>query len=219
MPSTALGSARHEGSCAEPVGGRRAPGRSLPQGRPGGAKPTAWGLFFIFTRIGLTSFGGGLSGWLLREFVQDRGWMDEEAFLNGLAVSQALPGVNVTNMAIWIGFHLVGARGAAAGLAGIILPPAMLAVLLGVVFALLSGHPLVHVWLDGAAAAAIGLSLSMTIRAVRRVRRRVLPLVLMALVFVMIIVLHQSLVWVVAVLAPISVALEYLRLRTARSKA
>lgn len=45
--------------------------------------PTLLGLFLIFSRIGLTSFGGGLSGWLLREFVQDRDWISEEAFLNG----------------------------------------------------------------------------------------------------------------------------------------
>ena len=55
--------------------------------------PTLTGLFLIFSRIGLTSFGGGLSGWLLREFVQDRDWIGEEDFLNGLAISQALPGV------------------------------------------------------------------------------------------------------------------------------
>lgn len=183
--------------------------------RSGGKKPTAWDLFLIFSRIGLTSFGGGLSGWLMREFVQNRHWMSEEEFLNGLAISQALPGVNVKNMSIWIGFHLVGPRGAAAGLAGIILPPAVLVVLISMVFALLSGYPLVHVWLAGAAAAAIGLSLSMTITAVRRVRRRALPLVLMVLVFVMVAVLRLPLVWVVAGVAPVSVALEYARLRRA----
>ncbi|HEX7748120.1 MAG TPA: chromate transporter [Bordetella sp.] len=176
-------------------------------------QPTARDLFRIFSRIGLTSFGGGLSGWLMREFVQDRRWMTEEEFLNGLAISQALPGVNVTNMSIWIGFHLVGPRGAMAGLAGILLPPAVLVVLISVAFALLSGYPLVHVWLAGAAAAAIGLSLSMTITAVRRVRRRILPWALMVLVFVMVAVLRLSLVWVVAIVAPISVALEYARLR------
>ena len=74
-------------------------------------QPTAWRLFLIFSRIGLTSFGGGLSGWLLREFVQDRHWISEEDFLNGLSLSQALPGVNVKNMAIWIGYRLVGTSG------------------------------------------------------------------------------------------------------------
>lgn len=29
-------------------------------------RPSALQLFLIFARIGLTSFGGGLSGWLLR---------------------------------------------------------------------------------------------------------------------------------------------------------
>ena len=217
--SSAIIGAEKKRPHAGPAGLAAPQGGDSASGRPSGRTPTAWDLFLIFSRIGLTSFGGGLSGWLLREFVQDRHWMDEEEFLNGLAISQALPGVNVTNMAIWIGFHLVGPRGAAAGLAGIILPPAVLAVLISVAFSLLSGYPLVHVWLDGAAAAAIGLSLSMAIRAARRVRRRVLPLFLMVLVFVMIVVLHQSLVWVVLVVAPISVALEYARLRRRAGKA
>ncbi|HXZ08323.1 MAG TPA: chromate transporter, partial [Paraburkholderia sp.] len=63
------------------------------------ATPTALQLFLIFSRIGLTSFGGGLSGWFLREFVHDRHWLSEDEFLNGLALSQALPGVNVKNLA------------------------------------------------------------------------------------------------------------------------
>jgi len=63
-------------------------------------------LFLIFSRIGLTSFGGGLSGWLLREFVQSRKWLTEEEFFSGLAISQAMPGINMTNVAIWIGYRL-----------------------------------------------------------------------------------------------------------------
>ena len=83
--------------------------------------PTLLGLFLIFSRIGLTSFGGGVSGWLLREFVQDRDWISEEDFLNGLAISQALPGINVKNMAIWIGHRLLGWRGALLAVTGIIM--------------------------------------------------------------------------------------------------
>ena len=67
---------------------------------PAAARPSTLQLFLIFARIGLTSFGGGLSGWLMREFVRDRAWIGEEEFLDGLSLAQALPGVNVTNMAI-----------------------------------------------------------------------------------------------------------------------
>lgn len=176
------------------------------------ARPTALQLFLIFSRIGLTSFGGGLSGWLLREFVRDRAWIGEEEFLNGLALSQALPGVNVTNMAIWIGHRLLGFRGAVAGVAGIVLPAAVLIVGLSSLFTLLQRFPATHWALDGAAAAAIGLSLSMGITTALRVKRRWLPLAIMAATFLAIGPLHQPLVAVVIGAGLGSVAIEYIRL-------
>jgi len=68
--------------------------------RPLQPAPSSAALFWVFTRIGLTSFGGGLSGWMLREFVQRRAWLQEDEFLSGLALAQAFPGVNVVNLAI-----------------------------------------------------------------------------------------------------------------------
>jgi chromate transporter len=175
--------------------------------------PSALQLFLIFSRIGLTSFGGGLSGWLLREFVEDRHWLSEEEFLNGLAISQALPGVNVKNMAIWIGYRLCGRAGAIAGFTGIIVPPAILIVLIATVFASLSRFDITHVALDGAAAAAIGLSLSMGLTAARRVPRRLFPLLVMLATFLAVGVLRLPLVWVVLALGALSVAVAYAGLR------
>lgn len=180
---------------------------------PAAPPPTALGLFLIFSRIGLTSFGGGLSGWLLREFVRDRAWVEEEEFLNGLALSQALPGVNVTNMAIWIGHRLLGFPGAAAGVLGIVVPPAVLIVGISAVFSALSRFPATRWALDGAAAAAIGLSLSMGITTALRVPRRWLPLAIMAGTFLAIGPLHQPLVAVVLGVGAGSIAIEALRLR------
>ncbi|MGV8989223.1 MAG: chromate transporter [Cypionkella sp.] len=182
--------------------------------RPAAAKaPTALQLFLIFARIGLTSFGGGLSGWFLREFVQSRGWLTEEEFLNGLALSQALPGVNVKNMAIWIGYKLCGFRGAVAGFCGIIGPPACVIVLLGVGFAHLTQFEITHVALEGAAAAAIGLSLSMGLTAAWRVRRAAFPLAVMAGTFLAVGIFRLPLLWVVLAVGVLSVAVEYRRVR------
>jgi len=174
--------------------------------------PSILQLFLIFSRIGLTSFGGGLSGWLLREFVEDRHWMSEEEFLNGLAISQALPGVNVKNMAIWIGYRLCGRWGAIAGFTGIIVPPAILIILIAVSFTTLERFDITHLALDGAAAAAIGLSLSMGLTAARRVPRQAVPLLVMVATFVAVGVLRLPLVWVVFGLGALSVALAYARL-------
>ncbi len=167
--------------------------------------PTALKLFAIFARIGMTSFGGGLSGWLLRVFVQDYRWLTEEEFLNGLAIAQALPGVNVANMAVWIGYRLRGGIGAFASLAGIIVPPAILIVVLAAVFSSLRKFELTHVALTGAGAAAIGLSLVMGITAARRVPRRAVPLAIMAATFFAVAILRLPLIWVVLVGSPISV--------------
>lgn len=176
---------------------------------PSTPRPTSLQLFLIFSRIGLTSFGGGLSGWLLREFVQRRKWMTEEEFLNGLSISQALPGVNVTNMAIWIGYRLRGRRGAIASFLGIVVPAAFVVVLLGTLFASLKQFDLTHVALQGAAAAAVGLSLSMGITAARRVPRKVVPLFIMGATFTAIGVFHWPLVWTVICAASVSVAVAY----------
>ncbi|MCR2521869.1 chromate transporter, partial [Salmonella enterica] len=69
------------------------------------APPTLPQIFLAFAKVGLTSFGGGLSGWMMREFVQQRRWLSESDFLSGLALAQSFPGVNVVNLAIWIGFR------------------------------------------------------------------------------------------------------------------
>ena len=178
--------------------------------------PTTAQLFNVFSRIGLTSFGGGLSGWMLREFVQRRAWLEEEEFLSGLALAQAFPGVNVVNLAIWVGYHLRGTPGALAGACGIILPPAVLVVVIAAVFAALAGYPLTHLVLDGIGAAAIGLSLQMGLIAARRAATKgAIPILIMLLAFVAVGLLHLSLPLVVLVLGPLSVAFSYYRISRA----
>ena len=138
--------------------------------------------------------------------------MSEEEFLNGLALSQALPGVNVKNMAIWIGYRLAGASGAVAGFMGIIVPPAVFIVLLATLFASLTGYSFTNVALAGAAAAAIGLSASMAITTAIRVPRRVLPWIFVVTTFVAVGILQWPLLWVVLAEGALSVGIEYARL-------
>ncbi|MDT8294633.1 chromate transporter, partial [Roseomonas mucosa] len=102
-----------------PAGGERPspPPESAPASP---APPGLREIFLAFAKIGLTSFGGGLSGWMMREFVQNRRWLDEREFLSGLALSQAFPGINTVNLSIWIGYRLRGGRGALAGAGGMV---------------------------------------------------------------------------------------------------
>ncbi len=172
--------------------------------------PNTLHIFLAFSRIGLTSFGGGLSGWMLREFVQRRHWLGEEEFLVGLGLAQAFPGVNVVNLSIWIGFRMRGTRGVLAAVGGMILPAAFVVVLIGALFAALIQYPITHLVLDGIGAAAIGLSLQMGLIAARRAAAKGWwQIGVMVLAFVAVGLLHISLPVVVVVLGILGVALAY----------
>jgi chromate transporter len=121
----------------------------------------------VFLRIGLTSFGGGLSAWMYREVVDRRRWLSEEEFLGGLTLAQILPGANVVNLSIYIGQRLRGGAGGVLAVTSLLLPPMVFAVLLAAAFHSLGHAAWLHNLLEGVAAGAIGLTLSVGYRAAR----------------------------------------------------
>lgn len=177
------------------------------------APPTLPQIFLAFSKVGLTSFGGGLSGWMMREFVQQRRWLSESDFLSGLALAQSFPGVNVVNLAIWIGFRLRGGPGALLGGLGITVPPMLVAIAAAALFARLAQSHGLHVAMAGVAAAAVGVSLQTGLRAARRALQGWVPATVMGVTFAAIFLLRLPLLWVVGVMAPLSIGIAYSRLR------
>jgi chromate transporter len=170
-------------------------------------------LFLAFGRIGVTAFGGGLTGWIMQDMVRRRRWVGEEDFLAGLAMSQALPGVNVVNIAIWIGYRMGGGRSAVAAALGIILPPMAMVSLFAAIYEWLTRFSWSHRAIEGAVAASIGLMLAMGVRVGQRNLRRVVPAAVMGVVFVAVALLKLPILPVVGLVAPVSVALAYRRER------
>ena len=95
-------------------------------------------IFGVFLWIGTISFGGGAVGYLRQSLVLDKGWLDEARFLSGLELSQTLPGLNATNMGVYVGSRLRGAAGAILAVLGLILPGLILVLALGASYAV--GH-------------------------------------------------------------------------------
>ncbi len=173
--------------------------------------PSLMTMFWAFARIGVTSFGGGLSGWMMREFVAQRRWVSEDEFLSGLALSQAFPGINVVNLSIWIGYRLRGGKGAFAAAMGMVVPAMLVAIAMAAIFSLVKDSSYVHYALAGIAAAAIGLSLEMGIHAAKRAMNGLLPMAIMAATFVAIFIFDIPLIWVVLCAAPCSIAVAWFR--------
>ena len=177
------------------------------------APPTLPQILLAFSKVGLTSFGGGLSGWMMREFVQQRRWLSESDFLSGLALARSFPGVNVVNLAIWIGFRLRGGPGALLGGLGITVPPMLVAIAAAALFARLAQSHGLHVAMAGVAAAAVGVSLQTGLRAARRALQGWVPAAVMGVTFAAIFLLRLPLLWVVGVMALLSIGIAYSRLR------
>jgi len=116
-------------------------------------------IFLEFLIIGATSFGGVVP-YLRGSLVTKRGWIDDKEFVEMLSISQSLPGLNATNMAILVGDKLVGALGSLAALIGICLPGAALMYIVGIFYRIHGDHIWITAALKGVAAAAVGLILS-----------------------------------------------------------
>ena len=73
-------------------------------------------LLRAFWRIGWLSFGGpaGQIALMHREIVDERGWVEEDEYLEALNLCHLLPGPEAQQLATWIGWRMHGWRGGAA---------------------------------------------------------------------------------------------------------
>ena len=90
--------------------------------------------FLVFLRLGVTSFGGPVAhiGYFRNEFVQRRGWLDERAFSDLVALCQLLPGPASSQLGMAIGFGRAGWAGTAAAWLGFTLPSALVLILFAI---------------------------------------------------------------------------------------
>src|SRR5262245_65241309 len=100
-------------------------------------------IFRVFLLLGATSFGGGVVGYLRSSLVGRHRWLDDTAFVEMLSISQTLPGLNATNMAVLVGDRLRGTGGALAAICGICLPGALVMLVVGMLYGHHAGRPAV----------------------------------------------------------------------------
>jgi chromate transporter len=124
------------------------------------AKVSLWAIFLAFLRLGCTSFGGGTAGWVYRDIVQRRGWIDEQSFLPDLAIGQGMPGSNGINMAVLVGRRLKGGVGAFVAPFAMLVGPFAIILVISTIYGRIGDYRIVHAVLDGVAAAVVGLSFS-----------------------------------------------------------
>ena len=93
---------------------------------------SAWAVFLIFLRLGLTAFGGPVAhlAYFRAEFVARRHWLSERSYSDLVALCQFLPGPASSQVGIALGLSRAGYGGALAAWAGFTLPSALVLTLL-----------------------------------------------------------------------------------------
>lgn len=170
-----------------------------------------WQIILLFGRIGLTSFGGGLSAWIYLESVEKRRWLKDNEFFAGLALAQILPGPNVLNLSIFIGHRQRGIAGGIAAVVSLLLPPMTVVIALAMLVHHYGINSTMESVLQGIAAGAIGTAVCVGYRSLRNATRvHLWPLAITALTLVSISYFHISLINTVLALLPISFALSWI---------
>jgi chromate transporter len=170
-------------------------------------KVTILEIFLTFLAIGATSFGGGVVAYLRSSLVTKKQWLDDEGFLAALEISQALPGLNATNMSVIVGDRLRGLPGAVAGFVGITLPGALLVFVIGLFYATNANNPWVNAALKGVGAASVGLLLAVTLQIGHKQLEHRLDVALVALTLVLVSFLHVPLAYVLLTVGPLAIFL------------
>ena len=164
-----------------------------------------WEIFRAFLQIGSTSFGGGVMAYLRHGLVDQRGWIDDATFVQMVAMSQSLPGLNSTNMAVLVGDRLRGAPGAVAGICGLCLPGGLIMLVIGMLHGQHDHRPAAMAMLHGVAAAAVGLVLAVAVQLGRKVLTRLDDLGFVALAVIGVNLLHLPILVVLAVVGALAV--------------
>ena len=82
-----------------------------------------WELFYTFFTIGLFTIGGGYAMLpLIQQRVLENGWLEEQAIIDFIAVSESTPGPFAINIATYVGQETGGVLGAVCATLGVVLP-------------------------------------------------------------------------------------------------
>lgn len=170
-------------------------------------------LFRAFIGISLSGFGGALA-WARRMIVERRKWMTPEEFNEAFALSQFLPGANTVNFAVVFGTRFGGAAGAALAVIGVIGPPLVVVTGLAYLYERYGDIAILSHVLTGVAAAAVGMMIAMVAKMAMplfNIKRLNSAPVVAILAFIGVAIMHWPLPYVFIGLAPVSVALAWLR--------
>lgn len=114
----------------------------------------------IFGTIALVSFGGGQKASVRRAVVDRFHWLKADDYVEALALAQFMPGANLVNLAVFVGYRMRGVAGGLTALAAVCIPPFFVAFAAAWLYFSHINVPFGGPALRGCAAGAVGLTIA-----------------------------------------------------------
>ncbi|HJV84218.1 MAG TPA: chromate transporter [Noviherbaspirillum sp.] len=126
---------------------------------PGTPRYTLWQMVMYMLRLGALGFGGpvALVGYMLRDLVEDRQWITQDDYKEGLALAQLAPGPLAAQLGIYLGYVHYRIRGATLAGIAFVLPSFLMVVALGWAYTRFGGLSWMQAVFYGVGAAVIGI--------------------------------------------------------------
>lgn len=120
---------------------------------------TLWQMILYMLRLGALGFGGpvALAGYMQRDLVEDRKWITQEDYKEGLALAQLAPGPLAAQLGIYMGYVHYRLRGATLVGIAFVIPSFLMVVALGWAYVRFGGLPWMQAVFYGVGAAVIGI--------------------------------------------------------------
>jgi chromate transporter len=176
-------------------------------------------LFWTYLKIGTFTLGGGYAMLPLiqREVVDRKGWIDEEEFLNMIALAQAAPGLIAVNSAIFIGWRVGGRKGVCGAVLGAVLPSFCIILAIAMVFSEWKEQPAVEAAFKGIRPAVVALIAAPLVKMAKTAKISWLTALIPIAAALLIWLGHVNPVWVIIATVVLTLATIYLRERTTRN--
>lgn len=132
-----------------------------------------------------------------REVVERKKWIDEEEFLNMIALAQAAPGLIAVNSAIFIGWRIGGWKGVCGAVLGAVLPSFLIILAIAMIFQEWKDQPAVEAVFKGIRPAVVALIAAPLVKMAKSAKISWLTALIPLAAIVLIWLLHINPVWVI----------------------
>src|SRR5258708_30631097 len=116
-----------------------------------------WQLVQYMTKLGTIGFGGpvALVGYMNRDLVEERKWISESDYKEGLTLAQLMPGPLAAQLAIYLGYVHYGITGATLAGVAFVIPSFIMVVALGAAYVAYGGLTWMQAVFYGVGAAGV----------------------------------------------------------------